>query len=451
MHQTNRLWNSLKQTFPAPKNKQDHATLQPHSAEANTVHLTQQGSHLISIATTATAIGVEAPILQIDATLRNQLRQRCLELYIGGRSNSSDSLIVHLLRCESTSPGGCSTTAIDALCLGVVESYHADSHHSQPANAKYRQASEALLRLVNMTMGKAKMAHDLEDLLITIRVLIECTYLLPMHAAKEDLHRYCDLLISILRRNNLHTITLSMQRSWLLDLYYAALIAKRSLLFTSDDPSGEFPEDSFVRQYAITSLRLLEEARSSTDSNTHSTISAITLYRLLHRLGQLIASIKRLHLQWSSQTPLPFRLTSVKSFKDYHCFAYLDSTPFELAYRFENPFDESEFQASMIGVLEISQAIVHIYDTNAHLKSDPVCHLQFSCAKEDVRNAADTSCMLVPRLLEPDNGISNIISAVNVLHFASKIYRQNGCEQQMAWCTQIEHAIRRRYGMFVNT
>ena len=443
MQKTDQLWTSLKQTFAAPEKRRDSIE-QP--LDENVVVDTFPRRTLLP----RQSIEPDPPTFQIDASLRGHLRQRCLELYIGGRSISSSYLALHLHPTTSTSTHNTLTLAIDALCFGVIGASFPETNLSQDATVRYSQASNALLRRINMTMGRSTMPNELEDILITTTVLAECTYLEPFRAAEGDLRRYCGLLINLVRRYGIPSTSPMTQRYWLERLFCAALLAGDSITSSLVRSQGTPTEISFLESYVPTAIELLEEAKVVLKATLRNEQARMGVLKLLSRLGDLIASIKRLHFRWSSETPFLYRVSSIKTFQDFHVFHSNTTTPFELAYRFRISHDELEFRASNLCILEISQATISIYSTRPELSSNAICQLQLNSAREDAKNAADTICMLIPRLLEPDNGLSNIISSAMLSHFASAFYRKYEFEEKLDWCETVKRVVQTRFNVSFN-
>ena len=152
-----------------------------------------------------------------------------------------------------------------------------------------------------MTVGRLMIPIDLEDILVATHVLAECTYLEPLLTANEDLQRYCSLLINLIRQYGLPSTSLMRERYWLERLFYAGLIVGDSITSPLVRSQSTNPENSFFDSYALTAIELLKEANAISNDNSRNDQPCDEILDLLHRLGQLMASIKRLHLHWSAK------------------------------------------------------------------------------------------------------------------------------------------------------
>lgn len=442
MQKTEQLWISLKQTFALPVAQQSDCPA--HLTEQTVIQSPQTQVHL----TQAPADNNASPSLPINRELRARLQARFLSLYIGGRSFSPSRLPPRLLSYPNAETNDVSKLAIDALCSGIIETYSVNTGLPVTAVTLHRHASNALLRRINTTMGISVTADDLDDMLTAAWALAECTYLDRIGIDNEDLQRYWKLLIDIAQRYRPSSMIPLIQRHWTRQLFYIGMIAGAKAISGSVGAITEPDQASFFESYAQLTLELLGEANNVSGADS-STLPRSHLLKLLNKLSQLIALVKRLHLQWCTATPFPFRMLDINTFRNSRLYHHEGNTLCTLAYHFNNPQDEAEFQASTVCVLEISQSIISLYSLCPALELDEIYQLQLDVARNDAKSAADDICMLIPRLLEPYQGLSSVISSVLLLHFASNYYRKFDHGEHLRWCEKVVNAVREKYGVCV--
>lgn len=175
-----------------------------------------------------------------------------------------------------------------------------------------------------------------------------------------------------------------------------------------------------------------------------------TVLQHLINFSQVVASIEKLHLEWSSEVPSHFHVAGIKTFKDLHLFNSNHSTHFTMAYRFSRPHHEAEFQASILCVQEISRAALDIYAAYPHTCYGLGLHTQLNLVREDARDAAESICMLVPRNLEPDNGALGFLIATTLLQIESSFYGKYGYVEEERGCNVTKGAIRQRLGISID-
>ena len=441
MASVERLWTSLRETF---KSREDDDPVQ-EDREPTPVMLLDDVATALPLPTLGSSTVPTSLLPEIP--MRMRFRQRFIDLYLGDCMYARSNILPEITEPNQSTQTGMSSAAIDALSVGIVATFLRHERLMSVAKALYAQAAYILDKRIRQVALTVASTPETEDILSTTHTLLVCSHLDCISGDNRDWSRYNLDLSSNVRQYGWPSPNLPVRKIWLERTLYSGLIARRRIKPQIVGPSSPMMCNSFIRACAAEVPELLEETDRILFNNGADPQPQRSLTQHLTQLGAIKASIKKLHLKWTLDLPLRFHLANIKTFRDF--LHPPRSTIFTSALRFRRLACEAEYRASVLCLLEVSQAILDINLMRSESCTGVEFALQLDLAREDARSAADTLCMLIPRCLEPESGAASVISSLTLLHFASKYYRRYELAEQFAWCEHVRLAVKNKFGISI--